>query len=158
MLEKIVIRDVVYEDIWPLLDWRLDGVEQAWQITGRNPSQKDHEIWFNQRLSIKESSPFLAGEYENQTFAYCRFDHTTNQNFTVSVLVSPKFRGLGFSSPFLLQATEFVRSRFPECSLHAFVHKNNIPSIKLFINCGFLDQNSKSDSFSHYFLPHIQDL
>jgi len=107
-------------------------------------------MWLNAWISNRHiKGYFYVIEYAGTPVGTIRFDMKSKDCFEVSILVEPSFQGRGIAKGATSAALLKIGSEFSNFTIVASVHKNNMPSIKLFTNLDFLE-SGKSGNFLEF--------
>ena len=123
-------------------------------------SHTSHEIWFRERLLILDKEPILFFIFNNNVIGSTRLDliQGSTRNYKISILLSKKFRNLGFGKKILEMTIKHAIRELKATRLEAEIHKKNEISIRLFSSLGFQESQiimSKSDFL--FFLLNLSD-
>jgi L-amino acid N-acyltransferase YncA len=139
-------------DELPLLFWRDSPSDRKYQLSGNLIDESSHREWFRKRITIKDANPFWAYEQNDMTIGFFRaeINKVSPKEFQVSILVSPNYRGKGLGYEILADAIESMRHLFPKHALLATIHRENIPSLTMFLRAGFLLQSTVINDFLQF--------
>jgi UDP-2,4-diacetamido-2,4,6-trideoxy-beta-L-altropyranose hydrolase len=102
-----------------------------------------HEGWFARRVADPETFFYIA-TCDGGAAAVVRFE-VRDGEATISVAVSPRFRGKGLGARVIGCATEeFARAR-PGVRAVAWVRPDNTPSLRAFARAGYERKGSRED-------------
>ncbi len=115
--------------------------EQGMRNYFRNPtvpSWQEHLNWFNNAISNKNVLLFKI-EYKNKPAGMLRLDFNLSEerNAEISILISSIQQRKGIAK----KALNIIIKNFPDVSLIADIHPDNIASQKAFISSGFTTSN-----------------
>ena len=110
-----------------------------------------HLIWLSDRLQRLELEPFFIYTLGSRLVGMSRLDIRSNSadSYEISVLVDPLQHGKGIGTRIVGMTCGSFFSLFPNSSLVARVHTDNLVSEKLFLKTGFELQTS-SNGFLFY--------
>ena len=134
-----------------LLAWRNDPSVREFSLNPAQITALEHSRWFTARLEKQKSEPFLFFEVDGKTIGMTRLDmasESTNK-FEISILVDPNYHGSGIGTKILSMTCETFFGLFPEKTIIAMVHQQNLISQKLFRNAGF-EQKFEDGNFHGY--------
>jgi RimJ/RimL family protein N-acetyltransferase len=131
-------------DIWK---WRNDILTLRMSANSHRVSWKLHKRWFNSKILSSKTFMYL-GYHKKKKIGVVRFDIKNNIAF-VAINTNPKIRGKKLSTPLLHSAIRFFYKK-NNFILKSKIKKNNIPSIKCFLNCGFVHYKKYKNYF--YFI------
>jgi RimJ/RimL family protein N-acetyltransferase len=150
-LSEVVRRPVTGSDMQIAYLWRSEHTESRFQQSTLPISWDTHKAWFEKRVKDSISEPFVAYESEGVVVAFCRLDEVEGL-WRLSLTVSPAFRNKGVGYQVLKDFLTLTRDELGLSVLHAVIHKDNIPSLKLFQSLGFLPEGASDDDFTIYAL------
>ena len=135
-------RPAALGDAQDLYDWRNSVSGRRYSGNSSLITFSHHINWLCSRLERSESEPFLIFEREKTTLGMARFELSTeiNNSFEVSILVDPKFQGMGYGTKILQISCNEINRKFPIKSISARVKAENLVSISLFENVGFVER------------------
>lgn len=97
-----------------------------------------HKKWFEKKMSKQDSIIFIA-ENGTEPIAQTRFDFIGENSAEVNIAVSRDFRGKGYGTEILKEATNLFLSSHPNVVvIQAFIRPENTASIKSFTKAGFI--------------------
>jgi len=100
-----------------------------------------HKKWFEKKMSGRESVIFVA-EDGALPIAQTRFDFTGENSAEVNIAVSADFRGRGYGTKILKEATNLFLNSHPNiAAVHAFIKPENAASLKSFSKAGYVLQD-----------------
>lgn len=109
---------------------------------------KSHKTWFNNKI-LDKNCYFYTAKIDDILVGTVRFDRFEEQNFIISIQINKKFRGQGLSRQILFESLTKFFSLQPKNNVIAKIKQDNIASIKLFANIGFmkLEASNITDNF-----------
>lgn len=143
---KPELRKAGFSDEKFLLELRNDPIAIKWSVSGRGVLELDHSQWFA-KVMRSHDIILLIGEIQlpassdSQPFGMVRFDALADQSYRVSIAVAAPFRGVGFAKTLLDHAISDLEDHegHNKLTLKAEIHKENMPSLKLFRSMAFED-------------------
>lgn len=100
-------------------------------------SLKSHQNWFNKILKSKKSEIYLG--FINENIGYVRIENLFANIYGISIAISEKFKGKGYSGIFLrLSIDRFIKNR-KKSIIISIVKKKNFRSTLFFLNNKFLE-------------------
>ncbi len=116
---------------------------------------ENHKKWFFEKLNDKNCVFYIArigGEFAGSV----RFDRVQNDSCVAAVQLVKKFRGKGFGSLIIKEATTRIVDQKKYVCL-AFIKKENEGSFKSFLKAGYrlIDENHEKSGFKCYLLEYI---
>jgi RimJ/RimL family protein N-acetyltransferase len=143
----IEIRNCNYSDSTMVFDWKNSEDARKYARNMDEISLVDHAIWFSFRISKIQQEPFWIATLNGISAGYVRFDKPIKNRleFEVSIFISSDYRNLGLAKEFLNACLCEMNIKFPEAKIFAHVHKDNIPSRKLFESLNFVLTGSRDN-------------
>jgi RimJ/RimL family protein N-acetyltransferase len=102
-----------------------------------------HEGWFGRRIADPETVFFIA-TCRGVPAAVVRFE-LQGSDATISVAVSPTFRGMGIGSRVIAAATDELARVRPDARAIAWVRADNTPSLRAFARAGYQRTSSREE-------------
>lgn len=128
------LRKVNEHDLDSTFEWANDEDTRKNSFYSEPISYLDHKTWFYQKLADLNSTNYIV-VIENESAGLVRFDTQENQT-TIGILISKKFRGKGLANCILREScNEFLK--ISNAPIIAFIKLSNITSIKSFEKAGF---------------------
>lgn len=143
---NLLIRNVTAQDSEEVFTWRNEiGVRRFSQ--NQDPIIEEiHTKWFLDRLKRVADEPFMIFEHGAERVGFVRFDFDAElDQFAISIIVNPLFRGKGYGKTILKKAIEKVLESNPKAVFYAEVHCKNQSSKSLFLNAGFQELSTKNN-------------
>lgn len=143
---ELFSRDAEPDDALFLLQWRNDVETRQFSRNSESITLDKHLVWFENQLS-KSQSDFLLTifELDGEPVGMTRLDRLESESFEISIVVSPNHRGQGLSKMFLSKTISRSSSLTNIHSLVAYIREDNLKSIKLFHNHGFIFQEDDGE-------------
>ena len=140
----MIIRRAVPADRDDLLCWRNDPATRAMARSSDPVSADEHARWFEAVLFDPQRHLFI-GEEPGFKVGMCRFDREPGTRLIeVSINLNPLARGRGLSAQLL--ATAVAALPAPDAlRLRATIRRDNLPSIRCFLRCGFVLAGREGD-------------
>ncbi len=148
------LRQAVKADSKIVFELSNDPVVRSQSINTEMIELKDHQEWFAKKIYEKDYLFLLAFTIKYELIGQVRFQ-IENSNAVVSISITQKFRGKGFSKKILKRACAKVFSETKVNSIVAFIKPDNTASIKGFLSAGFVyssDQLINNTNFAKYIL------
>lgn len=135
--ESLRIRKAEMSDAESIWHWRNHGGASAFYLDPTPTPLADHLAWFEGALASATRELMLV-EHDGQPAAHVRIDRSSScaTAAEISIYLNPAFRGKGMSTSFLLAAINSPQIK-PHATFIAKAHRENEPSIRLFISAGF---------------------
>jgi RimJ/RimL family protein N-acetyltransferase len=143
-----ILRAAVLEDAEIVFQWRNDPTTRQVSFHSEEILWETHQNWFQQSLANPNRRIYI-GEVMPQKvpFGQVRFDITSPHEAEISIVIAPEWRGKGMGGMIIREGIALFRTEHPEIYIIiAFIKPDNIPSKKLFQNCGFEYQENISNS------------
>lgn len=135
---QLLVRDVTIYDAEVLLEWRNGADVKKASRNQMVISKQEHWDWLAHRLESSQAQPFWFFENEVERIGLVRFDLDSRlDHYEIAITINPKLRGKGFGKKILCLSVEKFFALNSEAALYAEVHKLNVASRQLFLNCGF---------------------
>jgi RimJ/RimL family protein N-acetyltransferase len=132
----IELRFATPADNYRLFAWRNDPVTRAAFRSTEPISGEDHERWmkFNVEEGYAEHVVLIA-EKEKESIGVVRFDADKDDimSYEVSLTIAPGYRGRRLAGEVLARACHLIE----DFALTAQIREENIPSRRVFEECGF---------------------
>jgi RimJ/RimL family protein N-acetyltransferase len=144
---EIEMRDVIQSDNGLILAWRNSELSVKYSKSGSSISVNEHEPWFLNRISQTRTEPYLMFSSPYSQIGVIRFDNleASSPYFIVSIIVNPTLTGNGYGTKILQLGCDYMFEKFGPVRICAEIHKENYPSLKLFMRNGFHVFESDSD-------------
>lgn len=97
------------------------------------PTKQEHKKWFLSKIT-DESTVLFVILFGQQQVGMLRFDNINNNKTVVSINIESIYSGRGIAK----ESLSYAFSLQPESCFKALVHKENIPSKKVFEKLGFI--------------------
>lgn len=99
---------------------------------------EDHLVWISNKLKNNSLIYYLYYDDSMKNIGFVRFDFNEFDNIIASIVVDKNFRGKGFASKMIINGINELSSEKKFSNITAYVLKSNTPSLKSFINAGFI--------------------
>ena len=140
----VTVRLATIQDSADVLLWRNDPLTVRMSLSGTEVSAEKHVQWFVSTLNSNDRvhiiGEFTKSDGSLEKIGVCRFDMEEPDRWLISINLNPTLRGRGLSGTFLGQAIEYLNSCLASqnLTLVAEIREQNIPSVKIFQENGFL--------------------
>jgi RimJ/RimL family protein N-acetyltransferase len=150
------MRIATISDAGLLLTWRNDPNVRKFSKSTSLISPTEHNVWLEDRLKRFEEEPLFIFTIEGDLAGTARLDALPEEekSFEISILIDPKFQGLGYSKILLNQVFDHAFGKLQAEMIIAVIHSGNSKSIKLFQSAGFIYSGQEGDFFK-YLKPGI---
>lgn len=149
----VALRNVEIADCGRIYRWRYAGNSARFYLSSDVPSYQDHVAWVTKNLAAQDRT-LLIGHIHGLAVSHIRFDHGASET-EASICVDPDRRGMQVGSRSLHAAIGLHRKARGD-RLVAWVHRDNAPSMRLFLTCGFVETARRED-FVRFELPADTD-
>jgi RimJ/RimL family protein N-acetyltransferase len=131
---RLAILKATEKDREDIFQWRNDSETRRFSKNIDLVSWQSHVRCFEASL-ISNDRTILIGHDKRKKIGMVRLDKNllANDRFTVSIVVAPEHRGVGYGKKLLEGAILMT----PDCVLDAEIKEDNIASKALFMKCGF---------------------
>lgn len=123
--------------------------DESVRCVSRNTSAitfAEHETWFGKKLQSPDSFLLIAEE-RGTPIAQIRFDRTDAQSAEVSIAVSAAFRGKGYGTKIISEATRLFLTRHPDIrEIRAYVNRGNEASLRSFAKADYRREKDAEDA------------
>jgi spore coat polysaccharide biosynthesis predicted glycosyltransferase SpsG/RimJ/RimL family protein N-acetyltransferase len=146
------LRKAVESDSNIVLELSNDPTVRSQSINTNRIKIEVHQEWFAKKIIDPGYLYLLAFTNKDEFIGQVRFEIENNEAI-VSISISQKFRGKGFSKKILKRACSKVFSEMKVDSIIAYIKPENAASIKGFLSAGFVystDQLINNINFTKY--------
>lgn len=139
MVEYRFERNLMTVERWvEVLSWRNDPLVYVWSRTNKSISLAEHLAWLDNRQNRFDTEPVFAYSVGKSFIGTTRLDRLRGDNYEVSLIVNPEYRGKGYGRTLLTDICEYFLSNMPSTSkLIAIIHSENEVSQRTFRSLGF---------------------
>lgn len=136
----VTTRPADVEDIDRVFKWQTIPGIRKYSRTSHAPTLDEHRRWMRRRL-LNTKGGFEILECGSSPCGFIRLDPImdTEDTFEVSILIDPEFQGRGIGTCALRLARRLV----PDGIFHASIHKDNAPSIRIFMATGYCKEEDR---------------
>ena len=146
---RMTMRSANLDDASQLLEWRNSSGAREFSQNSELIQIEEHVAWLSKRLERIASEPFHVFELNHELVGMSRLDLETEGHFEISILVAPDHQGKGAGARILDMTCENFFELYSSHTIMAKVHQFNFISQKLFVNAGFILQNSANEFFCY---------
>jgi RimJ/RimL family protein N-acetyltransferase len=141
----ILIRKACEDDAKLLFEWVNEPNVRKSSVNSDPIEWNGHLQWFRQKLDSELSYIYILEE--RISLGQIRFDPRTESNgYDIDFSIDKEFRGQSLGSLIIEKGIQEIRKvKREHISLYATVKKENIPSLKAFLNNEFVIQNEDSN-------------
>jgi UDP-2,4-diacetamido-2,4,6-trideoxy-beta-L-altropyranose hydrolase len=134
--ESIFVRHATAGDSRLLWEWANDPAVRSSSFSPSPIPWETHEAWFAEKLRQEKCLILIAEDQEGSPLGQIRFD-TRPDGCEVDVSIAPAKRGQGLGEVLIRRGMQTVL-REKRCNgVHAFVKRENQPSLNAFAEAGF---------------------
>ncbi len=136
----VATRPAGEEDINRIFEWQTIPGIRKYSRTPHAPTLDEHRRWMQRRLASTKGV-FEILECESSPCGFIRLDPVaeTKNTFEVSILIDPAFQGRGIGTC----ALRLARRLIPDGIFHASIHKDNAPSMRIFMATGYCKEGDR---------------
>jgi RimJ/RimL family protein N-acetyltransferase len=144
---NVECRSVNLRDSKDIFLWRNSESARKYSGTASSLAWLSHQDWFASRIMRIAIEPFFVFTMGSNSVGMARFDLNEEliDSFEISILVNPKFQKKGIGTQILKISYDELQIKYPKCSVIARIHVQNLPSIKLFSDFGFMKKAEFED-------------
>ena len=140
-IHDLELREVNENDSEILFNWRNDLKVRRNAFDSNKIDMSSHNKWLRNKISDKKCKLYIFETKLAHPIGQVRFDKI-NHEWVITYSIDKYFRGLGLGQIILKKSIEKIKKG----SFNAIVKKENIASIKSFINLGFRKTARKDNS------------
>lgn len=151
MQKSIFIRKVNKKDIEEVFNLSNQDYVRKYSINKEKIKWEDHISWFNNTIHESNNVFHVVTDNTDQFLGQIRYK-IISKIATVSISLSYSIIGKGLSGSLLLESIDkLFRERNEVNEIVAYVSEENIASVKLFTNAGFLFYEKKKDLLKYIY-------
>jgi [ribosomal protein S5]-alanine N-acetyltransferase len=133
---KIISRKAIESDLDLYFNWTNDTDTRNNSFSTQIVDYQSHTNWFLSKI-IDRKALLLVFENEEQIpVGQVRIEQKPTENI-IGISIDRNFRGLGLAVPMLEISCNVFFDEFKEKSIHAYIKKTNLASLKSFQKAGF---------------------
>ncbi len=136
MNSELRIRSAEVRDYRMLWEWANDPVVRAGSFSEEPIPLESHQRWFEQQMGSAAARIYIIENRADEPVGQVRFQIEAERS-TLSINLSPQFRGQGLGSKVLLLGIEELFNTTPVETIDAYVKPTNERSLELFRSAGF---------------------
>ena len=136
---NITLRPARMEDCSNILQWRNQKLSIVASTSGKEISWDEHKKWFDHALTDKDNHLIYIIETDNtknMPIGSVRFERKAPHWCVVSINIVEEFTGQGIGARALQRGFSLCRGEWSDCSVHAFIRKDNRASYSAFKKAG----------------------
>ena len=145
----MTMRSAKLDDARQLLEWRNSSSAREFSQNSELIQIEEHMAWLSKRLERIILEPFHVFELNHKLVGMSRLDFESAGHFEISILVAPDHQGRGAGARILNMTCENFFELHSSHTILAKVHQFNFVSQKLFVNAGFVLQNSANEFYCY---------
>ncbi len=148
---EITHRTAILADADVLFSWRNNPNVRAFSLNTEEISFEVHLKWFSERLERVDLEPFLVFVSNQGLLGMSRLDSISHSidEFEISILIDPGRQKLGFGAMILASTCEIFFNQYPQKTILAKVHSQNLASQRLFQRANFVLKNTQNDFLTY---------
>jgi [ribosomal protein S5]-alanine N-acetyltransferase len=136
---KIIPRKATETDLDLYFNWTNDPDTRSNSFNTQIVDYQIHTNWFLNKI-IDEKALLLVFENEEQIpVGQVRIEQKPNENI-IGISIDRNFRGFGLAVPILEISCKTFFEEFDEKTIHAYIKKTNLASVKSFQKAGFEEE------------------
>lgn len=154
--QELKTRLATLSDAKDLFEWRNDPETMEMFFTQSALSWDSHLQWLEQALRDERRYLYVAEVKKLGMIGSCRFDLSESENKSfVSLVINPKFRGMGFGTQVLRSSLEAF-SKMNRSLVMAKIKESNWKSQRTFTRAGFVYKGRSEGGVFLYGLGSVQ--
>lgn len=142
---EIVMRRANLDDAKLLFEWRNTELIRLVSKSQDVIPWESHMAWFSKKLLDAEYCHLMIFEIDGVPVGMSRLEINNRNNGEISIIIDAKYQNGGIGTKCLIMITDYAREGLLLSGITAFVHRNNLPSKKLFEKVGFIDSVVNGD-------------
>jgi RimJ/RimL family protein N-acetyltransferase len=150
--EELSFRYANINDEALLLAWRNDPKVRKYSRMSDSIDLNIHAKWFSERLNVIDTQPIFIFQWKLKNVGMIRLDLGNNslEIYEISIIVDESLQNLGFATSMILQILELAKNELLAREIRAFIHAENLHSIRLFNNLNFHKTSGEIGGFEEY--------
>ncbi|EKD80051.1 MAG: GCN5-like protein N-acetyltransferase [uncultured bacterium] len=138
MKTDFILRPAAISDMWDI--YELANSQDVRLVSfSHDPISRDvHKKWYLDKLNDKKCHIFIITNISHQFIGSVRFDLTSSNLYTVSILITKQFRGIGLGPKVIQECSRNILNKHPpRYHIKAMILEGNIASLKSFLKAGY---------------------
>lgn len=135
--EEITFRKPTLEDVKLYYDWANDPVVRTNSFSSNVIPYENHVAWFTAKLKDENCMMYLFEDHDGNKVGQVRIQKDAKVA-VIGVSADEKFRGKGYASKMIRQASDAFLQAFPGSCVEAYIKVENTASVKAFEKAGFI--------------------
>ena len=136
---KIIPRKATESDLDLYFNWTNDVDTRSNSFNTQIVDYQTHTNWFLRKIVDKNSLLLVFENEEYTPVGQVRIEQKPNENI-IGISIDKNFRGLGLAVPMLEKSCMVFFEEFDKKTIHAYIKKSNLASIKSFKKAGFEEE------------------
>lgn len=136
---KIIPRKAVESDLDLYFDWANDIDTRNNSFNSQIIDYQIHTNWFLRKIVDKNTLMLVFENEASIPVGQVRIEQKSEENI-IGISIDKNFRGLGLAVPMLENACSIFFEEFNEKTIHAYIKKVNLASVKSFKKAGFQEE------------------
>lgn len=133
----LTCRKATASDVMTYYKWINDEEVRKQSFQTGNVSLEEHTKWFLQKIQDVNCIMLLFEGEHGEGIGQVRFQKEDEEGYMVGISVAAVFRGKGYASTLLKDASSYFFNQFPGQKIYAYIKGNNLGSIRSFEKAGF---------------------
>ncbi len=133
---KLSHRKATKLDLNLYFDWTNDIDTRNNSFNTQIVDYQTHTSWFLNKIVDKNALLLVFQNEENSPVGQIRIEQKSAENF-IGISIDKNFRGLGLAVPMLEISCKVFFQEFHQKTIHAYIKKTNVASLKSFQKGGF---------------------
>lgn len=125
------------QDVLLFFNWANDEEVRSQSFSSQKINYEDHAKWFSARLEDECCLLLIFQKEERIDIGQIRIEKVNAGESIIGISISSEFRGFGYATEMLKQASELFLKKNPAFKINAYIKKSNLPSKYAFENAGF---------------------
>jgi UDP-2,4-diacetamido-2,4,6-trideoxy-beta-L-altropyranose hydrolase len=138
-MSRINLRKACADDCRMVWEWANDPDARKRSFVPDPIPWIEHVKWFESKLRDPQCLYFIALGIAGEPIGQARYDFS-GEEATLSVSLDAKFRGNGYGSLVIRAASQNAFDLVPISSIHAYIKKDNEPSVRAFAKAGYKEE------------------
>lgn len=138
---KLDIRLATKSDCKEVYDLSNDPVVRVNSFNQDFIVWEDHVAWFEKKIANADVCFYVVRDQLQRLVAYVRFEKQDTEQWIISFALSSLFRGWHLAARIIREATALVSRNASVKKIIARIKKENEPSIKSFLNVGYVGED-----------------
>lgn len=133
----IRLRPAIAHDCERVWQWSNEPMVRIASFSSAPIPWDSHQVWFNQKLHDSNCHFFIGLDAQDVPVGQVRIDAVEEQQAQISISLAPTQRGHGYGKLLIQLAVRQVLHKTNLQVIHAWIKRDNMPSIRTFEKAGF---------------------